>query len=78
MKPDRRAKDLVPHLTRELVAYFAAHALGNAKELQDSARILFEHGRYGAARSLAVCAREECGKVFIAGRYLIGGNRSVI
>jgi AbiV family abortive infection protein len=44
----------------------------NSTTLFGDARALYERGSFGIARSLAISAREECGKVLIACAYLGG------
>jgi AbiV family abortive infection protein len=71
-KLSKRDAELVPLLNRSEVSLFAAIALLNSKILYRDARTLFEQESFGTARSLAISAREECGKVFLASEYLAG------
>jgi AbiV family abortive infection protein len=72
MKPTKRDKEILPHLTRRIVAQYAVRSLMNAAALIDSASTLLNRGHYGLARSVSISAREECGKAFVAGAYLAG------
>lgn len=72
MKPTKRDKEILPHLTRGIVAQYAIRSLMNAAALIDSASMLLNRGHYGLARSVSISAREECGKAFVAGAYLAG------
>jgi AbiV family abortive infection protein len=72
MKPTKRDKEILPHLTRGIVAQYAIRSLMNAAALIDSASTLLNRGHYCLARSVSISAREECGKAFVAGAYLAG------
>lgn len=71
-KLTRRDRDLLPHLNRDIASRLAVRAFMNAAALLDAARATFNRGHFGTARSLAISAREECGKGFTAGSYLAG------
>ncbi|HST61831.1 MAG TPA: AbiV family abortive infection protein [Longimicrobium sp.] len=63
-------RELALLLDREIVSRFAAIALINSRCLYQDALALYERGSYGTSRSLAIGAREECGKVNIAAHFL--------
>ncbi len=62
-------------LSVEKVAEGVNVAFRNAQELYDEAEILFQHGRFARAASLAVLSIEEVGKVFLLPLLLTTTNQ---
>ena len=60
----RRAKmkEIAALIDRDRAWQFGWAALANRHELLEASRLFCEAGRFGPARSLAISAREECGK----------------
>lgn len=60
------------NLDRDVVLELAARAIINMVDLRDAARCLFEKNFYPQARSVAITALEELGKLALALSYLKG------
>jgi len=72
MSSRARAQQLAEALRPLDAVAYAAAAARNGRALLDSACILRDAGQFGAARALAISAREEGGKAFLALLYVVG------
>jgi AbiV family abortive infection protein len=66
----KKERQMLPQLNREVVLKFTAHTIINISDLRDAARQLIQNGRYGLARSIAIFAQEEFGKLMLCIMYL--------
>lgn len=68
----RRLQRIAENLDREAALDLAAHTIINIQDQKTAANVLFEKGLFGQARSAAITALEELGKLVATMNYLAG------